>query len=92
MTARAPIDALGVNYYHGDYVGGRAPAVPPIGGDAPTDRPGNSPFPSHEGIHWHERGLPRTPMQWEVQPEGLTRLLEHVWEEFAQPAGTVTLG
>ena len=83
-----PIDTLGVNYYHGEYVGGHAPAVPPTGGDAPTDRPGRSPFPSHEGIYWHERGLPRTPMHWEVQPEGLTRLLERVWNEYAQPAGT----
>jgi beta-glucosidase len=82
------IDTLGVNYYHGEFVGGHAPAVPPTGGDAPTDRPGRSPFPSHEGIFWHERGLPRTPMNWEVQPEGLTRLLTRVWDEFAQPAGT----
>ncbi|MFD4958029.1 glycoside hydrolase family 1 protein [Microbacterium sp. NPDC058389] len=84
-----PIDTLGVNYYHGEYVGGHEPANPPIGGDAPTDRPGRSPFPSHEGIYWHERGLPRTPMHWEVQPEGLTELLQRVWDEYAQPAGTV---
>lgn len=82
------IDTLGVNYYHGEYVGGHAPAVPPNGGDAPTDRRGGSPFPSAQGIHWHERGLPRTPMNWEVQPEGLTRLLVHVWEEYAEQAGT----
>lgn len=84
-----PLDTLGVNYYHGEYVGGRAPVDPPIGGDAPTDRPGRSPFPSHEGIFWHERGLPRTPMQWEVQPDGLTTLLRRVWDEYAEPAGTV---
>jgi beta-glucosidase len=84
-----PIDTLGVNYYHGEYVGGHEPANPPIGGDAPTDRPGHSPFPSHEGIFWHERGLPRTPMQWEVQPEGLTTLLHRVWDEYAEPSGTV---
>jgi beta-glucosidase len=83
-----PIDTLGVNYYHGEFVGGHAPAVPPIGGDAPTDRRGESPFPSSEGIFWHERGLPRTPMQWEVQPEGLTRLLVRVSDEYAAPAGT----
>ena len=45
--------------------------------------PAHSPFPSHEGIHWHERGLPRTPMHWEVQPEGLTPLLVRVSEEYA---------
>ncbi|WP_169582997.1 MULTISPECIES: family 1 glycosylhydrolase [Microbacterium] len=84
-----PLDSLGVNYYHGEYVGGRPPAVPPTPGDAPTDRPGRSPFPSHEGIWWHERGLPRTPMNWEVQPEGLTRLLERVSDEYARPSDTV---
>jgi beta-glucosidase len=83
-----PIDTLGVNYYHGEYVGGSKPEVAPIGGEAPTDRPISSPFPSSEGIFWHERGLPRTPMQWEVQPEGLTRLLRRVWDEYAQPTGT----
>ncbi|MET0860869.1 MAG: GH1 family beta-glucosidase [Microbacterium sp.] len=87
-TIATPIDTLGVNYYHGEYVGGTPPAVPPIGGEAPTDRRGESPFPSSEGIFWHERGLPRTPMQWEVQPEGLSRLLKRVWTEYAQPAGT----
>ncbi len=82
-----PIDTLGVNYYHGELVGGHAPEVPPSAGDAPTDRRGASPFPSTDGIHWHDRGLPRTPMNWEVQPEGLTRLLVRVSDEYANPAG-----
>jgi beta-glucosidase len=81
------IDTLGVNYYHGELVGGRAPETRPTAGDAPTDRAGASPFPSNEGIHWHDRGLPRTPMNWEVQPEGLTRLLVRVSDEYAKPAG-----
>jgi beta-glucosidase len=85
----APLDSLGVNYYHGEYVSGHAPDVAPIPGDAPTDRESQSAFPSHEGIFWHERGLPRTPMQWEVQPEGLTRLLSRVSREYAAPAGVV---
>ncbi|MBG6083826.1 GH1 family beta-glucosidase [Zhihengliuella flava] len=85
-TISAPIDALGVNYYHGEFVGGEKPEVAPPGGDAPTDRPISSPFPSHEGIHWHERALPRTGMHWEVQPEGLTRLLQRVSREYAAPA------
>ncbi|MDL9978135.1 glycoside hydrolase family 1 protein [Microbacterium sp. ASV49] len=83
----AHIDTLGVNYYHGEFVGGHAPAVPPAGGDAPTDRRGDSPFPSHDGIFWHDRGLARTPMNWEVQPEGLTRLLVRVCREYATDAG-----
>src|SRR5699024_8803742 len=59
-TIATPIDSLGVNYYHGEYVGARPPTHPVPGGDAPTDRPTASPFPSHERIHWHDRGLPRT--------------------------------
>jgi beta-glucosidase len=83
-----PIDTLGVNYYHGEFVGGYAPETPPSVGDAPTDRRGHSAFPSSEDIHWHERGLPRTPMNWEVQPEGLTRLLVRVSDEYAARTGT----
>ncbi|GAA5034409.1 GH1 family beta-glucosidase [Microbacterium fluvii] len=82
-----PIDTFGVNYYHGEYVGGRPPAEPVTGGDAPTPRRAASPFPSHEAIYWHDRGLPRTNMHWEVQPEGLTRLLQRVSDEYAGPAG-----
>jgi beta-glucosidase len=84
-----PIDTLGVNYYRGDNVGGTAPAVVPAAVEAPTARPTASPFPSHERIHWHDRGLPRTAMQWEIQPEGLTRVLVRVADEYARPAGTV---
>lgn len=87
-TISPHLDALGVNYYHGEFVGGTADPNPPLSGDAPTDRVTASPFPAHEAIFWHERGLPRTSMHWEVQPEGLTRLLQHVWTEYAQPVGT----
>jgi len=83
------LDALGVNYYHGELVGARPPAEPARSGDAPTDRPTASPFPAVEGVYWHDRGLPQTSMFWDVQPEGLTRLLNRVWNEYAQPAGTV---
>ena len=82
------LNSLGVNYYHGELVGGHEPAVLPRAGEAPTDRVGRSPFPAADGVHWHDRGLPRTPMNWEVQPEGLTRLLRRVWDEYAQPADT----
>jgi beta-glucosidase len=87
-TIATPIDALGVNYYHGEFVGGTPSPNPPTGGDAPTDRAGRSPFPVSEDIHWYERGLPRTSMNWEVQPEGLTTLLKRVSDEYAAPAGT----
>ena len=83
-----PLDALGVNYYHNEYVGGHPDPNPPEKTDAPTPRRAESPFPSHDGIHWHERGLPRTSMHWEVQPAGLTALLDRVSREYAQPVGT----
>jgi beta-glucosidase len=83
-----PIETLGVNYYHGEFVGGTPPTTPPGGGDAPTDRVTRSPFPSVDGIYWHDRGLPRTPMNWEVQPEGLTRLLRRVDQEYSAAVGT----
>ncbi len=37
----------------------------------------------------HPRGLPTTAMGWEVQPEGLTRLLVRLHEEYTGGAGTV---
>ncbi|MDN3497471.1 GH1 family beta-glucosidase [Planococcus sp. APC 4015] len=87
-TISTHIDALGVNYYHGDLVSAEPPADPPRGGDAPTDRHGESPFPAGSG-HPNERGLSRTSMNWEVQYEGLSRLLTRVWTDYAEPAGTV---
>jgi len=84
-----PIDALGVNYYHGDAVSAHPPADAPITSAAPSERPKLSPFPAGDGIFTHPRGLPVTAMGWEVQPEGLTRLLLRVDEEYARPAGVV---
>ena len=83
------IDTQGVNYYHGDQVSGTAPAVPPAPGSPRTERRVRSPYPSSGGIHAVERGLPRTAQGWEVQPEGLTRVLQRVWTDYARPAGTV---
>jgi beta-glucosidase len=85
----SPIDALGVNYYHGDAVSAHPPAGAPLSTVAPSERPKLSPFPAGEGIHTHPRGLPVTAMGWEVQPEGLTRLLLRVDAEYARPAGVV---
>jgi beta-glucosidase len=82
----APIDALGVNYYHGDFVSAR-PGVHETSTAAPSERPKRSPFPAADGVSWHSRGLPLTAMGWEVQPEGLTRLLHRVHDEYSGPAG-----
>lgn len=78
-----PFDSLGVNYYHGELVGGTPGPVAPPSGNPDIPRATRSPFPSHEGIFWHERGLPRTAQDWEVQPEGLTRLLTRLATEYA---------
>lgn len=85
-----PIDAVGINYYHGDAVSARPPAGHSLSSAAPSEREKLSPFPAGEGIFTHSRGLPTTAMGWEVQPEGLTRLLVRIDDEYAKPAG-VTL-
>lgn len=80
----APLDALGINYYHGELLSGHPQGDREAGdGQAAVGRRIESPFPSNAGIHWVERGLPRTSMGWEVQPEGLTRLLRRVADEYA---------
>lgn len=84
-----PIDTLGVNYYHGDLVAAEAPAAPPVSGAPANSRPTRSPYPAPDGMHSVERGLPRTAQNWEVQPEGLTRLLRRIWGDYAERAGTV---
>ena len=81
-----PIDALGVNYYHGEFVGAQ-PSPDAVSTAAPSERPKRSPFPAADGVFWHPRGLPVTAMDWEVQPEGLTRLLRRVHDEYSGPAG-----
>jgi beta-glucosidase len=73
-----PLDVLGVNYYHGDAFtmepDGR-PAVP-----AP-------PMVAAGGVRQVPRGLPVTGMGWEVQPDGLHRLLVRLQREYTGPAG-----
>jgi beta-glucosidase len=81
-----PIDALGVNYYHGELVSAH-PSTAEMRTAAPSERPKRSPFPAAEGVHWHLRDLPLTAMDWEVQPEGLTRLLQRIHAEYTGPAG-----
>ena len=88
-TIAQPIDTQGVNYYHGDLVSGTGPVDAPVSSGPETAHVTRSPYPSHEGIHAVERGLPRTAQNWEVQPEGLTRLLQRLWTEYAEPAGVV---
>ncbi|MGN8026629.1 GH1 family beta-glucosidase [Microbacterium sp. 22242] len=86
-TIAAPLDCLGINYYHGEMLSG---SPQPGGAGTPHDgeqgavvRRTRSPFPAADDVHWVERGLPRTGMDWEVQPEGLTRLLCRIGTEYA---------
>lgn len=83
-----PIDVLGVNYYHGLAVSAR-PSEPAVGppGRAATERPTGDPFAEIAGAHVVSRGLPRTAMGWEVQPDGLRRLLLRLQTDFTGPAG-----
>ncbi len=77
----APIDVLGVNYYHGEAVSVR-PAERQMSTAAPSERPKRTPFPAADDVHWHLRELPTTAMDWEVQPEGLTRLLRRMRDDY----------
>ena len=81
-----PIDALGVNYYHGEALSATPPVDAQMTTMAPSERTKRSPFPATEGVYWHMRGLPVTAMDWEVQPEGLTRLLRRVKDEYTGTA------
>jgi beta-glucosidase len=80
-----PIDALGVNYYHGEAVSVHPVAVQ-MSTAAPSQRPKRSPFPAADDVYWHLRDLPLTGMGWEVQPEGLTRLLKRIDAEYTGSA------
>lgn len=89
-----PIDTLGVNYYNGDAVSATPQAGPADGagthgpeGPAEGERATSSPYPAADAVHGHLRGLPTTDMGWEVQPEGLTRLLNRLQADYTGPKG-----
>ena len=97
----AAVDLLGVNYYQGEALTKAAsPADHPNHPDRPdtvtttaqaapesVGRPAASPFVAADGVHSVPRGLPVTGMGWEVQPEGLFRLLTRLQREYTGPAG-----
>ncbi|GAB3016695.1 beta-glucosidase [Nocardioides flavus (ex Wang et al. 2016)] len=81
-TTSTPIDVLGVNYYHGNEVSGHPRTdVVGIGADHP-DRVSLSPFVGSEHVTFPSRGLPVTDMGWEIQPDGLHRLLRRLHDEY----------
>ena len=78
----SPIDVLGVNYYHGNAVSAH-PHTDVVGrGSDQPDRVALSPFVGSEHVTFPSRGLPVTDMGWEVQPEGLHRLLVRLHEDY----------
>ncbi len=84
----APIDVLGVNYYNGQAVmKARSTEAVPQEGHAPLERAVSSPYVAADGVRSVPRGLPVTGMGWEVQPEGLRRLLNRLQGEYTGPAG-----
>ncbi|MGE5720288.1 MAG: GH1 family beta-glucosidase [Nocardioidaceae bacterium] len=86
----APIDVLGVNYYHGSAVSAH-PREDVVGvGQVYPDRPTGSPFVSAEHVTFPSRHLPVTDMGWEVQPWGLRDLLLRLHEDYRLPRVAVT--
>ncbi|MCD4527427.1 GH1 family beta-glucosidase [Nocardioides sp. cx-173] len=85
-----PLDLLGINYYKGDAVSGHPhPDTTGVDG-AHAERPTRTPFVGCEDVTFPSRGLPRTAMGWEVQPEGLTRLLKRIDADYDAPPLYVT--
>jgi beta-glucosidase len=81
-TIHAPIDFLGVNHYHDDAVSGHPTDVEDEREFKPTARPTSSSLVGSEYITFPLRGLPRTAMGWEVNPDGLHKLLVRLGKEY----------
>jgi beta-glucosidase len=76
------IDFLGVNYYHDDNVSGHPLPNGAHRNMEPTPRPKSSPFVGSEYVTFPRRDLPRTAMDWEVNPDGLRALLVRLGREY----------
>ncbi len=81
-TTSTPIDFLGVNYYHDDNVSGRPLPEGDSGFAVATDRKIASPYVGSEHITFPSRGLARTGMDWEINPDGLRHLLARLGKEY----------
>jgi len=82
-----PIDFLGVNHYHDDAVSGHPSTVElsTVEGERefkPTDRPTSSAVVGSDWVSFPLRGLPRTAMGWEVNPDGLRTLLVRLGDAY----------
>jgi beta-glucosidase len=70
---KAPIDVLGVNFYQPTYVSAR------------PGEPGSAESPGTEGIAFRKPVGPVTDMNWQIEPAGLTRLLERLHTDYGVP-------
>jgi beta-glucosidase len=78
----APLEFLGVNHYHDDLISGHADHEGGDGHSGGAERVAASPWIGSEDIAFPSRGLPRTAMDWEVNPDGLRKLLVRLGEEY----------
>ena len=78
----APLEFLGVNHYHDDLISGHADDAGSDGHSGGAERASASPWIGSEDIAFPSRGLPRTAMGWEVNPDGLRKLLVRLGEEY----------
>ncbi|MEE2521961.1 GH1 family beta-glucosidase [Pseudarthrobacter sp. J75] len=78
----APLEFLGVNHYHDDLISGHPADEGGDGHSGGAERPTSSPWIGSEHISFPSRGLPRTAMNWEVNPDGLRKLLVRLGEEY----------
>ncbi|WP_051218357.1 GH1 family beta-glucosidase [Nocardioides insulae] len=86
----APLDVLGVNYYQGNAVSGRPQDDEAGTAAAQPSRPTASQFVAGEDITFPRRDLPVTGLDWEVQPDGLTRLLRRLATDYDVPPMYIT--
>lgn len=77
-----PIDFLGVNHYHDDTASGHPLPADHPKGLRPTEKKTSNWFVGSEFITSPTRNLPRTAMGWEVNPDGLRKLLVRLGEEY----------
>jgi beta-glucosidase len=73
----APVDHLGVNYYHALYVAGDGDPA-----DARDVRGRPSSYPNADRVRFVKTGLPTTSVGWEVDGSGLGRLLTRIHDEY----------
>ena len=84
----APIDFLGVNYYNGGAVCAQVvPDAEALPTQAAVSRVTSNPNVGLGASTLVSRRLPRTAMDWEVQPDGLRRLLGYLHRDYTGPAG-----